>query len=293
MKIIIIPIVLFVFVFTACGNNSDTKPIEWGDIVSFSMNWGGFHEGYWNYKIVKTDDVYILNANGFNDVRMFVPESQPINFNEMEILRHILEENDMDRWNGYIRPWDGSTSDPWGFDLAFELDTGSTFKMSVSDYLPEGFREVFQILLNALFDLEERYTLEPEWGNLDRVSFEIRAIGRQDLSVHYSIVLRDGSAYFTRRPGLNDIEFPAETMLELHQLMIEHGIDQWWWDEYRRNIFRNRPQPQRQGHWTQISVGFDNGTGFLNTRSTTRECEAIDALLTFFEELESNVQQSQ
>ena len=280
----------------------DAEPLEWGEITHFSMDWGCFHSGDRFFHIAKRDGQYLLNAYGCGEIVMFVPEWHPIDVSEVEKIQYILQANDIDRWNGYRRTWCEMTTSSWGFRLSFELDTGSAFSMSSMTAIPMEFREIFQALTDALLDLEELYTFEPEWGNLQSVTFTRNYIGQQLAFVRRTVFLRYNTAPFIMRynttlfavgTDLSDaVEVGPGVLQELHQLMIEHGIDQWWWDEYRRNIERGRPQETRWGTWTQIHVGFDNGTGFLHTRSAPRECAAVNALLEFFEELERQVQQN-
>ena len=286
-------LLLFALLLSACSD--DTEPLEWGEITHFSMDWGCFHSGNRFFHIAKRDGQYLLNAYGFNGIVMFVPEWHPIDVSEVEKLQYILQANDIDRWNGYRRTWCKTTAGTgsWGFSLSFELDTGSAFSMSSATATPMEFEEIFQALTDALLDLEERYTFEPEWGNLQSVTFTRNYIGQQPAFVRRTIFLQYGAVYFAIGTDLSDaVEVSPQVLQELHQLMIEHGIDQWWWDEYHRNIERGRPQETRWGTWTQIHVRFDNGTGFSNTRLTTRECAAVNALLEFFEELEMQAQQS-
>jgi hypothetical protein len=140
------------------SEEDNIQPLEWGNITSFTMIMTSF-DGHEEFQIVKRDGQYLFNAIGLNGVEFFVPRDQPIDVSEVEVIRNILETNNLDSWNGFDYQCE-LTEDGWWFLLEFTLDTGSTFRMSGLHEVPVELEETFQALEEVFNDLANHYVSE-------------------------------------------------------------------------------------------------------------------------------------
>ena len=133
-------------------------PLIWGNIINISVKSGSFNGGYLSYSIFMRNGEYLLTAKGSNGPDLFI-ENQPISSHEVEVLRRILEENNISTWNGFRGNNDG-VMDGHSFDLSFVIENGSEFTASGYESYPEGYNDIFPLITNYLADIASGYKIE-------------------------------------------------------------------------------------------------------------------------------------
>ena len=270
--------------------------VSWGELTSFSMGWGDFHGGHQSFRIEKIDGQFFFNADACRErlMQFFVPENHPVSSYEAEAILAILKEHNADRFDGYSSGWCGDCTGDFSLSLRVIMDSGCTINTHIGCYRPVGFSELFSPLRAFLHDMAERHKVEPilvepEWGNLQSM---VLRLGTHIGAYTYRISLEDDEVYFVRDRRINNFEasraiFHPRVMDELHQLMLEYGIDQWWGGQFE-------PTPNQTFSATMtMYVYYDNDTyfrasglfGFYSNPYPTNN-EAINALINFFEDLD-------
>ena len=88
----------------------------------------------------------------YNTMRNLPPE-------EVEQLQHLLQENNVEMWHEFRQPANWNIHDSH-FTLILDMNTGRrTSSIGASGYVktPEGFEEVFPVLVNFLQDLAYKH----------------------------------------------------------------------------------------------------------------------------------------
>ena len=174
---------LMVKALTSCSRQ---ESFEWGNITNFDFGYSfncidlelwvsyGFLIRWRDYEIDPyeggahfLDSTISITDLGTNDWESVIKiRSQQLRPEEVEPLRRILEENNTERWLGFV----GSAEDyplNFGYLLNVTLDTNSWFTAWGSGETPEGFAEAFPDMVNFLIDVVLRYADNPE--DLDNV----------------------------------------------------------------------------------------------------------------------------
>ena len=279
--------------------------IEWEQITGFSMHWGDFHGGYQSFSIVKNDEQYLFNAHGCEmgvGPQMFVATDTPIPAYEANNLRYILESNNVGSWDGFSGGWCGDCTGDFTMGLSVMVSDEAVVDMFAGCISPPGSRNGFTALSDFLHDLAVRYQSEPEWGNLSSMTFIVSGTGhgltRSITTDMDGTIFYNGRSPVRGRAPTRDAIDPI-VMQQLHQLLIDYGVIQWW-DGHRRDMSSGT------GFYrVSISLGFDNDTGFEAwgpvprcPDSTFRPrpdniilplCDATNAILDFIHDLEEQL----
>ena len=176
---------LLVAFFVSSCSNRPNRPFEWGRFEQFtliftfstspnvreqhvfSISWcdnplGAFGEAaYFLYRsigIVQFDDYGAEIYTGRDINRPDVLGR--ISSETGEQLRHILMENDVEKWDGFRAPDSPAIELGMRFSLGIAMDTGSRISAYGYAEFPEGFDNIFPLLVEFLEDLVSRYTLQ-------------------------------------------------------------------------------------------------------------------------------------
>jgi len=273
--------------------------IEWGEITYFYISWDdGVNTGseITTFEIEKIEGQYFLTAHS-QRMRLFVPENHPISNDEVEMLLQLLQENRIDRWNGFEGNWSSfrfRNTRNFTLDIRVAMDTGSEIEAFVATgRSPQNFDRGFQRLRSFLEEMAELHKTAPEWGEeLNSFSYDVRTGGASHLYARYSLDLEDdGRVHFRKEyPCAQDSNnrnlicvaegfFEVDVLERLHDLMIDYDIYEWW------DGLPN--QGGTIGRTITLRVRFDNGTILFATGAIRREHSesAHYALLAFFDEL--------
>ena len=285
-KVFLLTIALiFMLSLSACSDDDVDAvmiaPIEWGEMIQFSMSSGSFGEGSLSYSIIMREGEYLFSASGWNGLELDV-ERQPIPFEELDALRRFLEESGIEAWNGFEEHAE-DVLDGFGFSISFEMENGSSFQAIGSNRSPAGFDAIYPALSFHLADIAFRYRTEQEWGNLvymryhishgthgDRYTFEIYVDHNDQVRINSRI-----SGYRWR--GANGL-FDYSVMEDMREIVRNYGMDEWYGDV--------RFDP-RNNRFISVEMRFDNDASFSirGNLSPSGFDEANEAILAFFRNL--------
>ncbi|MCL2353489.1 MAG: hypothetical protein FWC69_02535 [Defluviitaleaceae bacterium] len=251
--------------FCLLGLAACNSAFEWGHITHFSIGWGDFWSGSYHFRIEKIDGEYYFNATAGHNSQFFIPNNHPIPPHEVDALRAILEENSVERWDGFDRE-DWSTTGDWSFGISITLENDNTMMARGFMVQPDGFSETFPLIIEHLKGIVDRHKVEPEWGNLQSFSMHITDAGnrrivyristtREDEVIFSFDVLSNSSIGNLRSESFS---ITTDDLERLHITLKEHSI-MTWWNEFPYEIERI------EGFYSseiRLYVGFDNRTEF-------------------------------
>ena len=275
---------ILILSFSACfDDDADIiyEPIEWGEIIQFSMSGGSFHEGELSYSIIMQEGEYLFSASGWNGLELSI-ERQPIPFEEVDTLRNFLEESGIEAWNGFAE-LDEYALDGFGFSISFEIKNGSSFQAIGSNSSPAGFDTLFPMLSLHLADMAFRYRTVQEWGDLVHMRYHVSHGTRGDfytfeIYVDSNDQIRINSRISGHRwSGANGL-FGYSVMEDLREIVSNYGIDQWYGDV--------RFDPANN-NFMSVYMRFDNDASFSirGNLSPSGFDEANETILAFFRNL--------
>ena len=259
-------------------------PIEWGEIVEFSMAEGSFSEGYLSYSIIMQEGEYLFSASGSNGLELSIKQ-QPIPYKEVDELRSFLEESGIDAWNGLAGGNDDDVMDGFGFRISFEIDNGSSFQASGSNNYPADFNTIFNALSFHIADMAFRYRTVQEWGNLVYMQYYVAHDAQGNGFYIYEIDIDSNNQIHinSRVSGgwpIVDGVFDYSVMEDIREIVSIYNIDQWYGD------VRSVPE---NNHFITVDMRFDNDSSFSirGYLSPSGFDEANEAILAFFSNLAS------
>jgi len=272
-------VAFLLIVSLSCRN---VVPIEWGEIVEFSMSAGSYSDGDLSYSIIMQEGEYLFSASGFNGLELSI-EQQPIPHKEVDELRIFLEESGIDAWNGFAGDDDVDVMDGFGFRISFEIDNGSSFQASGSNNYPADFNTIFNALSFHIADMAFRYRTVQEWGNLVYMKYYVDAQGNGSYIYEIDIDSNNQIHINSRVSGgwpIVDGVFDYSVMEDIREIVSIYNIDQWYGD------VRSVPE---NNHFMSVTMRFDNDLSFSirGYLSPSGFDEANEAILAFFSNLAS------
>ena len=285
------------FIMRACN-----RSVEWDDITDFSFIWYcddySGDEGFEINKIEGQHYLTIISRHAF-----FIEEQHPIPVSEVMALRMILEENNIQDWNGFNRTRRRlfAIGSACGFYLNIDLENGDAITAHGHGHHPSDFNQTRRQIESHLEDVAHRHQVEPVWGNLTsfRLTIPHQANGTSETYAiqksreNDELLFRytNNSRWEARRQV--EITVDEDVLQELHHIMEMYGIFDWWAgfpesveceNLQMRNVdiqanFDNNVFLHRSG---RINV-FTNEYG-INSPVVT-DSEALNAVIDFFEGL--------
>ena len=109
------------------------------------------------YEIQWEDNMEILHQNNIGPIS---PESAAR-------LVELLQENNVDSWDGFRASSQYAFPLDFGFGLMIDMDTGRSINAGGFKETPDGFDEVFPILVDFLRDMVDRYSAGAREDDID------------------------------------------------------------------------------------------------------------------------------
>ena len=144
----------------------DPEPIPWGRLVDFYFRWyeidnDNFNDISWSFDIEKRDDSYFMNVSAY-DQELIRISNQQISEQDVDVIREMLEENDVIRWNGFNSRREGGYTLVGMFQLQIRTTSGIIVSAFGVDEFPENYEIIAPMLKEYLIDLARRFLPEPE-----------------------------------------------------------------------------------------------------------------------------------
>ena len=145
-KILISMLFIMIIVITGCGK---TKGID-SEITSFSYNYGGFNDGYYNYNMTLSKEEVIYIATGSNGVNLSI--NKTINKAVLVDLAKLINDNNIYEWNGFNK--EDNVSDGYSFELKVYYKNGEVIIANGYNKYPDNYDASHKALTNFLSSIK-------------------------------------------------------------------------------------------------------------------------------------------